>query len=305
MVHVPGYARRDHRVVDYELYELEGTHLSFRGPPPPSLAPGSYFACVGAAQTFGCLCPRPWPSLLEKRLGVPALNLGYGGAGPAFFLEREELLAYVNRARFAVVQVLSGRSESNALFEAGGLEFLTRRSDGARLGADRAWRDVLAEHALAHLSIGGRRVYFFPRPPRALRELVAETRRNWLRNSLALLERIRVPVVLLWLSRRRPQYRERYLTLGALFGEFPQLVNREMLEPLRSACDHYVECATSRGLPQPLVDRFTGEPTRIDLSEDRPDLSGVWSLNRYYPSPEMHEDAASALEAPCRHLDGR
>ena len=118
-VHLSGYQARDHEVVDYRMTELPGTGLMFRGPLPP-LEPGGYFAAVGAGQTFGCLVDRPYPELVAEATGLPALNLGYGGAGPEFFLGQEALLPYLNRARFVVLQVMSARSQSNAHYDCDG-----------------------------------------------------------------------------------------------------------------------------------------------------------------------------------------
>jgi hypothetical protein len=67
---------------------------------------------------------------------------------------------------------------------------------------------------------------------------------------------------------------------------------------VRRECDLYVECVGKRGLPQVLLDRFTGE--RVTITD--PWTSQPWSENWYYPSPEMHKDAANALEATCRGL---
>src|SRR2546426_10931156 len=118
----PSYQKRDWEVVDYQSFELDGTGHWLRGPKPASLTPGDYAVAVGAAQTYGCFCEHPYPALLEQRLGLTVLNMGYGGAGPLFFLREKGLLEYVNRARFAVVQIMSARSEDNALFESRGLE---------------------------------------------------------------------------------------------------------------------------------------------------------------------------------------
>src|SRR5690606_20333234 len=82
--HLSGYQARDYDIVDYRMYELPGTRLWFRGP-MPDLEAGRYFTCIGAAQTFGCFCSQPFPDLLAQKLGLPSLNLGYGGAGPEFF----------------------------------------------------------------------------------------------------------------------------------------------------------------------------------------------------------------------------
>ena len=74
------------------------------------------------------------------------------------------------------------------------------------------------------------------------------------------------------------------------------------MRALSREATHYVECVSSRGSPQPLIDRFTGRPTTIDTSDDRPDFTDVWTHNAYYPSPEMHQDAAARLEPLCRRL---
>src|SRR5205085_12031275 len=86
--------------------------------------------------------------------------------------------------------------------------------------------------------------------------------------------------------------------LPELFRAFPQLVDARMVSDVSRDFDHYVECVTRKGMPQPLVDRFTGERTTIS----DPWTSQPWAENWYYPSPEMHADAAKALEPPCRTL---
>lgn len=305
-VHLSGYQARDHEVVDYQMYELGGTGLSFRGPEPASLQKGGYFTCIGAAQTLGCFCERPYPTLLSTKLGMSCLNLGYGGAGPEFFVKQERLLPYINNSRFVVVQVMSGRSQSNSVFECGGLEYMTRKSDGARMGANEAYQSILNGSNLIRnlppkrLSAAlGRRIAM----PK-LRRLVEETRGNWCRSQSVLQERITVPIVLVWFSKREPDYLTDYRSIRSLFGEFPQLINREMIEKVRTTADLYVECVTSRGSPQALFSRFSGELTTVDPANDRPDLksSKDWTHNVYYPSPEMNEDVAEALLPTCLKL---
>lgn len=279
------YAEPDREVVDYELWLLDpelrdresGQPLLLRGP-RPDLAPGRYFACLGAAQTFGRFCPAPFPSLLAASLGLGALNLGRGGAGPGFFAdEGERLLDYVNGARFAVVQVMSGRSASNSLFHSRGLGSYLRVSDGARIGCDEAFRQLLAEHDLEQV-----------------RKVVEETRQDWIASYRRLLRRIRVPRVLLWFAMRPPEYGEGYGDLQQLFGEFPQLVNRAMLEEIRADCDACVEFVSRRGIPHRLRSRLSGKPVEV-----RDPWGGVWAEDWYYGSPEMHADAARALERAC------
>ncbi len=304
-----GYQVRDAAIVDYSLWQAAAGGEWLRGPKPPSLEPGRYFACVGAAQTFGCFVQEPWPALLAAQLGLPALNLGVAGAGPALFRDAQfaPLLA---GARFVVFHVLSGRSADCSLFDSGGRERLRVRADGRVLGADAAWSELLHRdlarwrNALAR-GLANRWHACFGRAD--VRAAVAETRADWLVHFRALLAATTAPKLLLWWSRRRPHYRMRLHSLSALFGAFPQLVDRAMVEALAPLADGYVECVTARGSPQPLRDRVTGAPASVRPADagTGEDPAQRWTHNHYYPSPEMHEDAASALLAPARSLLAR
>ena len=284
------YQIPDWRVVDYQPFCLDEAVMDrstqrplwIRGPRPQRLEPGAYFVCLGAAQTFGRFCERPFPTILQDRLGIPVLNISHGGAGPAFFCSNNEhLLKYLNDARFVVVQVMSGRSDSNSLFESEGVGYFRQRSDGRFMGADQAFSELLQTQ-----------------PRTFVTQVVEETRQSWLSSYRQLLANIRSRKILFWFATRTPSYQQGWKDLDALFGPFPQLVNAAMVADLRRDCDHYVECVTKRGLPQLLVDRFTGLPTTVTDSW----TAKPWTKNWYYPSPEMHQDAARALEPVCKPL---
>jgi hypothetical protein len=275
---IHGYQTRDYEVIDYEVFELPQITSALRGPAPATLATGEYFSCLGAAQTFGCNCEQPFPALLADRLDLPVLNLGFAGAGPRFFIQREGPIKYANQGRFAIVQVMSGRSEDNSLFDSrGGIEQLTRRSDGRKVPAVEAYTELLETGSIERIQA-----------------IVAETRENWIESYAKLFAALEVPTILLWFSQRPPEYEENYDDVWAMFGKFPQLVNRPMVERIRELSDEYVECVSSRGWPQRLFSRFTGEPVSIDLG------GMSTEYDRYYPSPEMHVDAADALIEACR-----
>jgi hypothetical protein len=301
-----GYQLRDSGIVDYQLWQAGPGGEWLRGPAPPSLRAGSYFACVGAAQTFGCFVARPWPALLAEHIGLPALNLGIAGAGPARFREAQFRPLLAN-ARFVVFQVLSGRSADCSRFQSGGHERLRVREDGRVLGADAAWSEVL------HGDLEGLRnpVWrglvnrwraHFGRP--LVRRLVDETRADWLKQFTALLAETAPPKLLLWFSRRPARYRARFHSLAAMFANYPQLVDERLLAALAARADGCVECITARGSPQLLRAAVTGEPTTVRPADagTGEDPSLVWTHNAYYPSPEMHEDAAAALLGPARLL---
>lgn len=310
--HLSGYQRRDFEVVDYEMFQLGDSGLTFRGPMPDLHDPDGYFACLGAAQTLGCFVQQPFPTLLSREIGMPALNLGYGGAGPEFFDRQAKLDSFVNSARFVVLQVMSGRSQSNSLYECGGLEYVERRSDGRRLSAHRAFAEARlpGPNHIGPVRVPSRVRALVPDSPsrvqRRIDPLIQEIRANWVDSYIRLLRRIDVPVVLLWFSKRPQDYDVSYENAGGIFGAFPQLVTKEMVDEIRPLCTAFVECISDRGSPQPLISRFTGLPAEVDPANDRADLGfGTWTENRYYPSPEMHEDAALRLLPALREVLGR
>lgn len=277
-----GYQRSDAHIIDYQLYELPGVHGAFRGPP---IRTSEYIACVGAAQTFGRFAPLPFPALISRCLGIEALNLGRGGAGPGFHLSCPTLMTYINRARLVIVQIFSARSQSNSLFTVSGERVRgINRVDGSEASADQFYTWLMRQDR----ELASR--------------IINETRTNYVSAMTELLEAINAPKILLWFSVRRPEYEERReLPLARLFGDFPQLVNRAMVEELRDHVDIYVECVSQRGLPQPILDP-SGSPTCVqDISLSTLGVV-VKTENRYYPSPEMHEDAAALLMPACEDV---
>ena len=268
------YQQRDHEVVDYALYEFTGVPVKLRGP-RPKLADGQYVACIGAAQTFGALCEKPWPDLIAAK-GYPTLNLGVGGAGPSFFLLNPKLIELASTARIAVVQVMAARSTRNSY-----LETDPGRSNARRRGS----LDPLVVSEAAYQAM------LDATGPRVTRLLVEETRHNWIHEMELLLDAIRVPTILLWFSERAPRYAEGYSAVSHFMSKFPQMVNELMIEAIAPRASAYVQCISSRGMPHLLKNRVTGEPAMIALGNDRQ----LRDRNLYYPSPEMHEDAAEIL----------
>ena len=262
--------------VDYELCKLEALgEREFRGPPVDLGRP--FIAFVGAAQTFGRFVSKPFPTLLGESLGAPVLNLGVGGAGPAFF-DRPRYLDILNRAEAVVFQVMSGRSASCSLFNnagSGGLTGTTPLAPGP----------IRAE---AFLALAAEKL-----SRREFETTIAEMRADYVARFLGLLAKVKAPRILLWLSKRRPAYRETYdAGLQAVLGDFPQLVNERMVAEIAAHCDEYVECASTSGVPHKLW--------RADKPIEGAHLRGERLVNLYYPSPEMHAEAAAGLATPVR-----
>jgi hypothetical protein len=290
------YQAWDEGAFDYDLYPFGD--LALRGPRPRGARPSIAF--IGAAQTFGRLCHAPFPNLVAAALDVDALNFGVGGKGPEFFLRRDDILGAANRAELVVVQVLSGRSVSNAAFQAadGGRDGV-RLPDGRPMSAEDVYDDLLRGRDRR-----GRDAHF-------MAALVEETRRTYASQMIGLLQAIERPKILLWFSVRSPERPAGRLDLSphalvglvkragralgvvppfeGLLGAFPQLVDRATLERVRPHADRYVECVGRAGLPQAM--RRAGRR--------------VIPWNNYYPSPEMHRAAADALLPECQRLLGR
>ena len=286
------YQESDWEVVDYQLYLLDpeitddylGGELIVRGPKPPSWGKNSYFSCLGAAQTFGRFCQQPYPNLLSEQLNLPLLNLGFGGVSASFFGENKpKLIEYINNGKFAIIQVMSGRSQDNSIFKDCRGYTVTKIADGSQ----KSWVDAYQE-LLDH------------EDPEFCAKIIAETRQNWVNSYIQLLEKITVPKILLWFSTRSPQYHDSYQDVHQLFNQFPQLVNSEMIAQLSNYVDEYAECVSTRGIPQQIISRFTGKPT---VAVDNWD-GQQWATNSYYPSPEMHIDAYNVLKSCCQKYRG-
>lgn len=269
------YQNLDAPYFDYDLHTVEGLGgRLFRGPAIDPTQP--YVACIGAAQTYGRFCHHPFPQQLAEGLGLQVLNLGVGGTGPRFFAA-EEYLTLLNRAEAVVVQVLSGRSSSNSLFN--------NRDTSGLMGVRLTdYKEMRFEHFLEDLVESG--------PVELVREIVQETRDFYISEFISLLKKIQPPKILLWLSDRSPDYADTYDSPWSILNSYPQIVNRRVIDAIVPFCDSYVECTSREGLPQPLWE--------ADSDIDGALVKDGRLYNHYYPSPEMHDRAAEALLPVCR-----
>jgi hypothetical protein len=273
-----GYQEADKRVCDYQLWRLKGTSLDLRGPGPADLT-SRYFVALGAAQTFGRFVPRPYVSILQDCLAIPGINMGASGAGASFFLRDPIILETLKNAEFVILQVMSGRSVENSEFELGVNQGTLRRRNrkGDFVFAEYAYRQLLSEAEVEKLV-----------------RIRAETRHRYIEEMISLLQLIKSPTTLLWFSTRPPEYNENASDIGGYLGDFPHFINRSVIEQIAPYADAYVEIVSKRGLPQPIFDIETREPSLVWPEELFPGVKLRYH-NNYYPSPEMHEDVAAAL----------
>ena len=304
----PEYQTRDEDIVDYQEFTVPGCDVKFRGPgfDPFAADQGSFFTCLGAAQTYGCFYEHPYPDLLGEKIGLRPLNLAVGGTGPGFYLQYPALIEAMNRGKFVVLQAMAARHETNSRFEADGyVEFVRDRVRGDSVNSGEAWRRIIDEE--------------IEKAP----QYVAESRASWLETTRRLVEAITVPVIFFWFSRREPDYeidwdaireqaekRQRGEYTGhfidGLSGDFPHYVDGSTARAASAMCDAEARCLSSRGMGQPILRLSTGKPIGPDDYKGKgPEYQALLSgKNEYYPSAEMHADAAEVLEPVARTLIG-
>jgi hypothetical protein len=274
------YSKRDHQLVDYAFYRFpQLPSVGFRGPPLAAdvLASGLYCTAIGAAQTLGVYAPQPYPALIAERTGLPCLNLATGGGTAGFFASQPTLIDLANRGRFVILQVMT---EGNSRGEPVGINFMRDRQTGAQEITEAFWLRLLAQER------------------DLVPQLIEESRASWRASYRDLLGKLTVPVILFYYSTKPEDEAVNYAatTRDEFYGSFPQFVDMASVREIAKLCDDYAECRSQRGLPHPLVSRFTGKPVEVNFGALHSSMADErHALNDYYPSPEMHEDAFTAL----------
>lgn len=275
------YQCYDFEIADYEMYPAIPKLQLFRGPQPDAttLASGRYITMLGAAQLFGRFQPVGPHTAVAKELRIPVLNLSMGGAGPETF--GPKFLRIANGGQAVVLQVLSGRSIGCDEYPGG--RITRRHGDGQKVSR----LTVLKET--------------WNNSPHEATRLVCKWQQNYIDTMSRLVAQFSVPVVLIWVSTREPDaWSIDLLEKHGSAGDFPQLVDRNMVEEVAGKCTRYVEISSDPGLPYPLVSRFTGEPCPRFF----PDGRLGWQ-NGYYPSSLAGLTMVNRLTAALRSvLDG-
>jgi hypothetical protein len=270
------YADEDRGILDYDYYEAVPGRW-FRGP-APSPSPGPSIAFLGAVSTFGRLAQEPYPSIVAAKLGVQAVNLGYGGVRAPFYYTDHRLLTLINRCDCAVIEVSSVRGTATPVIEPRDHQSAFIRLRGAKSDFE------FADHLFAELRDTWTQD--------DLDHLVDEIRQSYLDEIAELLARIKIPKVLMWFSQRPPATQIGFENVDEFIGGFPHFVTATMVEALREKADGLVEVVSRARFPNRLTDPRDGRPVPVFRRESKPDMSFS------YPSPLMHQVAADALMEP-------
>jgi hypothetical protein len=214
----------------FDHCRYDGSKLLLRG--PRRNLDGAFVACLGGTETHARYIERPFPDLLEESLGVTCVNFGWPNAGIDVFRADPALVDCASRSQLCVLQVPNAINLSNMYYRVH-----PRRNDRV-LEATDAMRALFpcvdftefsfTRHLLTRLRSDWPDAYQYLR-----KELAAV----WQAGMQDLLSRIDAPVVLLWLSARRPEEKADQPHLAA----DPGLVTREMLEHVRPLASGIVE----------------------------------------------------------------
>ena len=256
--------------LDYAPCRYGTSRTLFRG--PAKSLEGTYLTVLGGTETYGRFVERPFPDLIEERLGRTTVNFGCINAGLDVFVNDPVVMRACSQSALTVVQVVGAQNMSNRFYAVH-----PRRNDRflrASRQMTEVWPDVdfteihFTRHLLTTLRASS------PERFECLRQELAEA---WIARMRSLVREIGGRVVLLWMSDRRP---EQVADLSAENG--PLFVTREMLEALRPDVLDVVEAVA----PRPYGPAETEGMVFAEM--ERP-----VALN--LPGPNMHAVTAAAL----------
>lgn len=273
------YSCLHYEVVNYQNYNLDSMpRIRFRGPrfDPRNAEKGQFFSTLGPAHTLGVMSPVTYTQILAQAIGIQGWNVGVGGISAFFYNSHPEIIEYANRGKFAIVQVTTARLASNDRIQSTpAAQTVLDRRHGDMVSPELAWARIEKEE------------------PDNLETYIAQSRASWERDYRQLLSALTVPTVLLWFGVRSMEvHGEAIRQVGSTsVTAFPQLIDGTDVRKIQGLADAMAVCVTSRNSGYPLVSRFTGKPVSVKY----PAVNLVEDVNTYYPSPEMHEDAAHCL----------
>lgn len=216
--------------LDYFPCRYAGSRLLFRG--PHRRVEGRYCAVLGGTETYGKFVADPFPRLLERAAGIPALNLGVVNAGVDAFLRDPAVAELTARASVVVIQLPGAHALGNPFY------MVHPRRNDRFLAALPPLADLYPEvdftefHFVLHMLSTLRR-----RSQDRFAAVVAALRSAWLAGMRELIRRCSGPVVLLCLSRAEEG--------GHGLGRDPLLVTPDMVAALRPLAVAVVEVGYS------------------------------------------------------------
>lgn len=284
------YQAVDADIINYGYAPLDGCSFEVRGPLGGDKA-GRKIVCLGSAATFGRYVAEPYPKLLAERMNANVINLGFGGARFETYLREPATIALCKSSDLVILELMSARSYACDLFQP--KDHLTGKGvlgekyvkvlEASRPNSPLLGNRVFVEriHVWASQNLGWDE----------LSSIRKQLLNSYRQDALRLIREIQRPVIVLWFSQRTMDAISKPAAIDCVNAwdcGFPHFVDRETAEAIRDSAEALVEVVSKRGIPSQLRSKKTGELVPISGGAEP-------HLNHYYPSPEMHVDAASAI----------
>lgn len=213
--------------LDYLPCRYGKSKLLFRG--PRRRLDGDYVSVIGGTETYGKFIEKPFSSLVEDEIQVPAVNFGCVNAGADAFLNDPTVLEACSKARLTVVQVMGAQNMSNRFYAVH-----PRRNDRF-LKASVLMKTVFREIDFTD--------FHFTRHMLSTIKAVSEERfalvedelkAAWRARMQHLLEKITGKIIILWIDGSGPEEE------GGLGGD-PLFIDKAMIESIRPYCTEVVQ----------------------------------------------------------------
>lgn len=214
-----------------ETCRYQDSRLLFRG--PKRHLGTRYIAFLGGTETYGKFVEHPFPDIIEAKIGLTCVNLGWPNAGVDVLQRDPGLVRMAAGAALTVLQVPCAANLSNRYYTVH-----PRRNDRFVKATDplRAlYPEVdftefhFTRHMLCHLHA---------LCPQRFARVHAELAQCWSDGMRRVIEAIETPVLLFWFSARKPEKNSN--DPDAVFE--PALVSRGMLDTLQDISAGLVEC---------------------------------------------------------------
>lgn len=210
--------------LDYNLVTYPGSMVEYRGPEADLSLPN--ILCLGGSETFGRFVLKPFPALLGEALQRPVVNLGVLNAGLDLILKDPVVNMALGCADQVVLQITGTHTMTNRFYRvhprrndrflraSPALETIYRNTDFTEFHFVRHMLGVLQETSPDRFAI-----------------VVRELQEAWVARMVGLIDRLEVPVHLLWLAANPP---------SDSVGDWepnndPLFVTNEMLEKVSKA----------------------------------------------------------------------
>ncbi|WP_424832669.1 DUF6473 family protein [Ruegeria sp.] len=246
----------------------DGSNLPFRGPQRVLDAP--YTACIGSTETFGRFVDRPFPSVLESRLGSNCINLGSMFCGVEAMSQDAGLLTMANAAKLCVLQLPGVLEQSNPFYRVHPRRndrFLCPTPEMVALYPEVDFTDV---HFVRHLAS---RLQSYQD---ARFDIVADALcESWVTKIRAFLGLVKTPVIVLWLKLQSDTS-----TLNGHAEADPIRIDASMANMLRPFCAELVSLPVRLSgnsdeledmlfgtLQQPIAERMIGPATHRRIAD--------------------------------------